>query len=451
LLLGVEYALLWSAWRTQGDFALLSIAVLSAALAALWTRAWGAGLRGRASGAAAVVGGILAAAVVWELVSADPLMFARFVNSLPRRILALLALAALAAGWLAKRRRTARAWLAAGTLTFGLFLAFQLVRSPRPIMDVWHVTTQAADAFLSGSNPYGRFYSDIYREAGWVGYGYPMEFVYLPGTLLHAAVPRLLGLDIRWASLIGLTAGLLLFASCVRRRSEQQRRTIPTIATAAVVVIFWFHSGQVFLLEQAWAEGLLVLYICLAFWAWRRHAWLAAAALVCALSIKQTVWFCVPFFLALAAKERRWKGAAAVAVGVALVVGPFFLWDPAAFLRSVVEVLLVRTPPRPDSLTWSAAAMLHAPSLQPAVGLLSFVAYGGAFVALCVRLRRSSAEDAVWETLKWTTLGLFGVFLFLKMSFFNYYYLVCGLLAFYLVSADTRSPTPPATVEACGI
>ena len=61
--------------------------------------------------------------------------------------------------------------------------------------------------------------------------------------------------------------------------------------------------------------------------------------------------------------------------------------------------------------------------------------YAAAFGCLAWRLRRLRGDAAVAEAAKWMALGLLGFFLFLKVSFFNYYYVVAGLLACYALLA----------------
>jgi len=308
-------------------------------------------------------------------------------------------------------------------------VAAALVRTPSPVMDVWSISMEATQALLHGQNPYARTYSDVYAAAGVPGYGYASLYIYLPGLLLHYAPAVALGLDVRWVSLAAMTAGLLVFGLLVRARRDEApdawQATVPVVAC----LLFWFHGGQAFLLEQAWPESLILLYLCLAAWLWDGAPVAAAVALALGLTLKQTTWFCAPFLLALAATQRRWRMAAGVAIGVALVVAPFFLWDPAAFFHNVVVDLLQKRP-RPDALSWAAVALRHWPAAQPAALGVSLLLYGFAFWRLLLHLRRAS-PDPVAATVRWTALGLLGFFLCLKQSFYNYYYLSAGLLTLY--------------------
>lgn len=105
------------------------------------------------------------------------------------------------------------------------------------------------------------------------------------------------------------------------------------------------------------------------------------------------------------------------------------------------------------SQRWGALCLLHAPSLFRWVTGLSLLTYGIALICLLRRLMRPADEDPVLETTKWMALGLAGFFLFLKQSFFNYYYVIGGLLAFYPSLAarhDPRGPGQRAAARAPG-
>jgi len=310
-------------------------------------------------------------------------------------------------------------------------------------------------------NPYGREYSNVYEGTQIESPDYKMLFNYLPGLILHYVPGTVFGGDIRWTNLVGIACGLLLFAVCARSQKDEPRggphpsqglayscwrrcaerdsfagRGTAAVAVrqhpvtrAAAVVLFWYHGGQVLVVEQAWPEAWLLVYVGLALWTWRRSTLVPAVALVLALTLKQTAWFCAPFFLALAVKERRWGLIAAVAAGVTAIVLPFLLWNPGAFVQNVV-VHFFEIAPRTNALSWSAACLRDAPALFPYAYRLSYVVYAAALACLVLRLRHLRGRDAVLETHVWMTVGLLALFLFLKQSFFNYYYVVGGLLAF---------------------
>lgn len=433
LLLVLEFLLVLSVWRCRGWFGPRSLTFLTATFLWCWAVFWmhRPGTLPAASWLVLAGGCLCAVVLVADLALFDPLLHPVSAPGVVPAVLPVVGAGLLAAGWWQGRCRVGRAALAGGVVCFGLLLAGHLLRTPEPLMDVWSITTEAARALLDGRNPYRLLYTDIYQQAGLPGYGYEMRFIYLPGHLLHAALPAAFGLDVRWVNLLALAAGLALFAGVAARGHGRGGGPVARLTAGVAVLIFWFHGGQPYLLEQCWPEAMLLLYLCLVLWAWRRSAAAAGLALVLALTLKQTAWLCVPFLGALAVAERRWRSMAAVAAGVAVVVAPFFLWDPAAFFHNVVVDLLEK-PPRPDALSWAAVALRYFPSAFRPVTALSFVAYAAALAMLVFRLRTRPREEWPAATHRWMTLGLFGLFLFLKQAFFNYYFLVAGLLAFYL-------------------
>ena len=387
--------------------------------------------------------GVLVTLTLADLFVRDPVRYA--VNQ--SRTIALLA-AALAgclcvAAWWAKREVLRRVFVLLAVAAFTTFLSAELLRSPHPLIDVHPICTEATSALLDGKNPYSLVYTDVYAPAGWEGYGYQMRFIYLPGMLLEYALPSALGVDFRWANLAGMAGGFLLFAWLIANRGGATRLDRQVVTAGAMSLIFWLHGGQAFSLEQGWAEPILLLCVCVALWWWHRSAWIAGIALVLALSAKQTAWFCMPFLSVLAARERRWRMPAAVAVGVGAIVLPFFLWSPGAFIDNVVLDLLAKAP-RADSLSWAAVCIRVAPELFGLVAAVGPILYAVALVCLWRRLRKADRAERTLETAKWMAFGLAGLFLFLKQSFFNYYYLVWGLLAFHaLLSARCEAAAPP--------
>lgn len=439
LLLGL-LLLLAMLWVSRGGYNVPCLVVLTL-LAVGWTVyaiLGSTGLRfSTADGAIALFACLL---VVLDLLLQDPTYYSTRGSRLTPLIPALASLGCLSAGWLARRPPRRYILLCVAVLLYGGFLGTELLRSPNPIIDVWSISTQATDTLLSGHNPYVPVYSDIYKEHGLPGYGYVMRYIYLPGLLMHLALPRVMGLDVRWMYVLAATLSFGLCAVEIRRRRSTPRHGRPFLIAGTAAIVFWYFGGQVFLIEQSWPEVLILFYAVLALWAWRRSAWVTGAALVLMLSLKQTSWFLVPFLLVPAVRQRRWRLIAGVAAASAVPIIVFLAWNPGAFLSCTIFDLL-RKAPRPDSLSWSAVTLRHAPGLLAGVTALSFATYAAALGTLIYRSVRGGGRPLLDETLLWTVLGLFGFFLFLKQSFFNYYYLVAGLLAWLLVrvGADAAS------------
>ncbi len=432
-LLAVEFGMVYAVNTKWGHYSVAGLVILSVCLVGAYALLVPLAGAGEHSWFAAVVGAGLAAATLLAIWRRDPVEFGVLMSSRSLRSLALYAALLLGAGWALRPRRTARILMALGVAAFAWFLVGQLWRTPHPVIDVVPISTEATQALLAGKNPYTEVYSNVYQQAGWVGYAYgahPMRYVYLPGLLLHMAVPVGLGLDVRWMGLAMQVAGLILFAALAPLRGGGAGAWAWAIAGGAVL-LFWVQNGQVRILEMGWTEALVLFYVCLALWAWRTRGWLAAAALVAAFCSKQTAWFCGPFFMALAVRERRWRMIAGMAVGSALLLAPFVLWDPGAFIRNVI-LDPAAIGPRRDALSWPAYFLRYDTGAFPWVARLSFltyaIAFGGFIVELCRRER-----DHLMDAHKWMVLAIFGLLLFAKLAFFNYYYLLIGLLAFYIV------------------
>jgi hypothetical protein len=433
LVLTLLLALICGVHYSRGSHDPWALAVVSLVLTLLWGLLGRHVPRGETPALAVVLALGFSIGMVWHFMAHDPMIFAIDRQRKRYLLLAAASLGMMTCHWALPRRRTVTPLFVGSLAMYAAFLVLQMLRSPTPIIDGFVLNTEAAQALLRGEFIYGRRYTDIYQVWGWPGFGYEIRYIYLPGLAMHYVPAVALGLDIRWVNLLAMTCAFGLFASCVGRARADGWRPRPVTAAAALVM-FWFHAGQMFMLEQAWPEGLVLLYVCLALWAWRRSAVLTAAGLIAALTLKQTAWFCAPFVFGLAARERRWGLLAAVAAGVTAVVGPFFFSDPAAFFSDVVVDLWAK-PPRWDSLSWSAVCLHYCRPLFTWTYPVSFIAYLLAVGLFWGRVRRLSGEEAVLETVKWMAIGLLGLFLFLKQSFFNYYYVVEGLLAFYVCLA----------------
>jgi hypothetical protein len=442
----LELVVVYAAWRARGLYRPQSLFLLSAAFALFCVLTLARRqLAGKVRRGLHLVGTAAVACQAWlilDLLRREPLLYAVSQDRGPSICAALASLGLVCLGWAMRDRRRAVLLLLTGAAAYGLFLAMELRRSPRPAMDVWSLTTEATDELLAGRNPYEPVYTDIYAEKyPERDYGYDLRFIYLPGLLVHSMPFRLAGLDVRGLSVLALTGGLVFFSLAVRRLRDLRAGRLWVVAAAAAAM-FWYHGGQVFLLEHAWPEGLVLLYLCLAAWLWKRNAILAGVALGLAMCVKQTAWFVGPFLALAAVRQKRWGLlAACAAVGCAFAV-PFLAWDPVVFIDNCLLDLL-RKPPRADGLSWAAFSLQHGSAAFGLVTSLSYVCYFGALALLARALWRDGTEDALPAAWWAAAVGLLGFFLFLKQSFFNYYYLVAGMLAFYPLLAGAKPETDP--------
>lgn len=298
--------------------------------------------------------------------------------------------------------------------------------SPHPFIDVytWHV--EAFRALGQWTNPYAITMPNIYGHEHFYGPGLMVNgrlqfgFPYPPLSLLVAGTGHLLGGDYRYANLAAMGLTALLIGTCR-----------PGGVALAAAALFLFTPRTLVVLEQGWTEPYVVLLLAATVWCACRAPALLPLALGLFLAIKQYTIVAAPLVLVLS--PGPWRDSAHTllkAVLVAAVVTlPFVAADPAAFIRSVVELQL-RQPFRGDSLSY-AASWVRVTGLAPPPMWLAFVAMAA---ALAVCLRRAAGGAAGFAASTAVTLLVF--FAFNKQAFMNYYFFVIGALCCALAAAE---------------
>lgn len=315
-----------------------------------------------------------------------------------------------------------------------------LVASPHPHIDVFDTPDRAVDFLLSGLNPYVQAYPDIYNGK----YDYTPGLPYWPGTLVAAALGKLVFGDIRAAYIIGdlLGAGAL-FVLAVQRA---QLRLETGLLAAAVWLAF---PVSLFVAEQAWVDPLVLAGFLWAAVALDARRFVLAGALLGAATVcKQPALLAVFMTTALILATRPKDGirftAAGVTVGL-LVAGPFLVADPAGLWRMTVTVPLGQLM-RTDAMTLVALMQREWQVGWPgwASGLLYLTTLGGLLFRL-VKTARGDLEVA--PAYRWLPAMalLYGVvFLFGKQAFCNYWALAAGLV----LATRVAFAKPP--IEAAG-
>ncbi len=322
--------------------------------------------------------------------------------------------------------------------TFFVLGVWMLKASPSPIIDVftWHKVSY--DALKAGTNPWAIFMPNIYGHTIWyapgladaqqvkVGYPYP------PLLLLLGGIGHVLEADYRYAHVAAyaLSGALLAFAK-------------PSRLAGAAAVILFLTPRSLFVIEQGWTEPLALLMFCFTIFAACRWPRAVPYALGLMFAVKQYFVLLAPltFLLMPGPFDRKaWLKLLLKAAAVtAVLTVPFFLWDPGAFWRSVVE-FQGRQPFRVEALSYVAATAVNG---QPVMPLwLSFPAAVPGIVLGCVRAPKTPAAFAAASAL---TFLLF--FAFAKQAFCNYYFMIVGMLCAALAVMDPdaeldRSRTP---------
>lgn len=294
--------------------------------------------------------------------------------------------------------------------------------SPTPGIDVFYNQTAACRALSRGLNPYAVTYPDVYSSprvpitAGRT-YGYP------PVSYL-CAIPGYLAGDIRYShlaamSLIGL---LIAFAR-------------PSQLSALMAALFLFTPRTLFVLECAWTEPFVLLFMAAALFSKvRGYSKMVPVFLGLLISSKQHLFLIIPAIgLLMDGPRFRWKEYArlvgkVVAVGAAVTL-PFALWNPEAFYRVLSN--FSRVPPIPDSLSYSTWLILDGgPYIAPVFDLM--IAFAALGLAMWLAPRSPSAFAGAVAAM------YFVLFLFSVNSFCNYYYMVLGLLCIAVAFADPQ-------------
>jgi hypothetical protein len=334
------------------------------------------------------------------------------------------ACAVLAGVLLAVQRRWVRT---AGIVAFvGLFIGlgfWMLKASPSPIMDVftWHKVAYAA--LGQGKNPWAIFMPNVYGTTIWyapgladaaqvkVGYPYP-PLMFMLGGIAH-----LVASDYRYAHVLAYAAAGLMMALA---------RPGPFGPLAAA--IFFFTPRSLFVIEQGWTEPLAALMFAGVVFCACRFPKAMPYALGLLFAVKQYFVLLAPLVVLLMPGPFAWLPFRRVMVKAVIVAAvltvPFFLWDPGAFWRSVVE-FQGRQPFRIDALSFVAAT---AENGQPTMPL--WLAFPAAIPGVMFALFRGPKTPAGFAAGSALTFLLF--FAFAKQAFCNYYFLIVCMLCMAL-------------------
>jgi hypothetical protein len=334
---------------------------------------------------------------------------------------------------------------------FALFLlvhtaiAVAFLRSSPALIDVEVFLRNAAVAVLHGQNPYAMTIPNIYPPKlaeQFYGPGVVIDgrvtsgFPYPPFTLLVAIPGHLLG-DVRYGQLIAMLVTALILR---RLATDRVGRAVAVLGVAAPTAIP--------VLTLAWTEPTLVaLLACLVLALERRRYAIAAAFLGLFLVSKQYVVIVIPLVWLI----RHWLTRRTILIGLGLgaaVTLPFFVVDPSAFWKAIVEFQLIQ-PFRSDSVSLLVSSVNTFGWPPPwTYSVLPLAGGGLTAMALARRAPRTPAAFAAA-----VGLTLLVTILLSKEAFMNYYYLVSGAFLIAAVTWPTQQPLtgpeqprPPTTV-----
>jgi hypothetical protein len=299
--------------------------------------------------------------------------------------------------------------------------ALVILATPNLRSDVWVMQQEACRALLNGENPYAITLPDVLPDD--VDYGPQIQqngrllfgYTYLPAGLLLALPGYLLTGDHRFSQLAALTlaVGLMGLARPSRR-------------SFAIASVFLFTPRMFFVIEQAWTEPFLLLFLAALLFQGQRARRESGSVLLSGalLATKQFAVLVVPL-LGLLKPRHAVNQARSLVLSLlvaAAITLPFVLWNPQAFWHGTVRAHWL-IPPREASLsvpTWLREQGIGAP------GFLPFVLAGvmGFWLLWHWRAAPAMARGALFAGGAATVWILF--FAFAKQSFCNYYFLVLG-------------------------
>jgi hypothetical protein len=340
-----------------------------------------------------------------------------------------------------RRARMAPVIFGAMLLINGVLNLYFLANSDSPRIDVYVIQKLGVEKLLHGENPFAMTFPDIYgpnahyyppgivwehvvQMPGGPGIARDVQcgYFYWPMSLLLATPGYLFG-DVRYSNLVSLIVAAALIAF-----SRPSRISF----LAASVVLF---CPAIFLmLVNAWLEPQLLMLFSLAmfFLVRGKGRFPVVSCLIIGLLVaeKQYMVLTVPV-IQLMIDQRGLKpltrAAVLVAIGAGVIIVPFFIWDPRAFLHSshALYVNLIRT---------DAISILAWLKVRFDIQLHLFVTAGvGVAAAILVALfgRRNPATFAAGMAFVLTVS-----FLFSTQAFLNYYFFALGCLATAVVAGE---------------
>jgi hypothetical protein len=290
-------------------------------------------------------------------------------------------------------------------------------------IDVVHVFRTAANQMHNGINPYGADMPQIYPEGSPLahkdslnGKSLSFGFVYPIGALIGGAVGELVFSDYRFFFAFLFLLGLFLIIINPSFK-EGLYFIFPVLLFPRIEFIF----------ERGWADGLSSGLSMLTIGTLGLLPYLAVTLFSFFLATKPyflIFWLC-PLIAFLSMDKKRKKAFQSILLGLPIIL--YFLPaldKPKEYLWSIFFINL-KMPPRFDSLSFY-------PFWDSTWGIICFVLWFAGLTGHLLSLFEKKTLNHLGFLLIWI---LFGVFLFAKSSFMNYYFnliYLCSLGLFLL-------------------
>ena len=190
------------------------------------------------------------------------------------------------------------------------------------------------------------------------------------------------------------------------------------------MAVLFFSPRSLFVLEQGWTEPLSIFAFATVVFCACRFPRAVPYALGVLFATKQYYVLIAPLAVLLLPgpfKARDFvKVMLKAGIVAAVITLPFFVWDPGAFWRSVVE-FQGKQPFRAEALSYVAATAVAGVPTMPL-----WLSFPIILPGLAVALLRSPKTPAAFAAGSALVFTLF--FAFAKQAFCNYYFLIIGML-----------------------
>jgi hypothetical protein len=351
----------------------------------------------------------------------------------------LMAFAALVAGTLAAKNAALASFTFPALVLIQAILSVWMIRcDPIPFVDVWTFEQTGMHALLSGHDPYATpmpnisahlpnhsvVYGPGVENGDLLNYGYP----YMPLSLMVTLIGAIPG-DVRYAMAASLAGAALLIG-------YSRPGNLPKLAAVALL----FMPRTLFVIDWAWTDPIIVLFLALTVFCARRLPRLMPYALGLLMASKQYMAAAILLLPLLVGWDNRRLLAAAIraCATAAAVTLPGVLMHPRAFIASVI-MWQIHQPFRPDALSFLAAASNR---LGPHWQLPAWIGFAVLIAVAALALSRVRPSPAGFAMA--LALIYFAFFAFSKQAFMNYYFLVIGAIWCAVAATDVSEPDNPS-------
>jgi len=297
--------------------------------------------------------------------------------------------------------------------------------SPNPQIDVFDILKNGPKALLQGQNPYSQTYNKIYVDSPSSYFAYP------PGILLSVLpFTAFLG-DPRYLFIFAeILSAIMIYSILKKAKADKMAEIIP--------LIFLFNLRWSLVLEQSWIDSLAVFVFAaiLFFQTQKQLQGLILPLTTFLITVKQS-FIILPLLIikSFGLKIRE------IIVSLALISAitlPFFLWGPNDFVKRTITDYFAafsqRIPLSHRSLSFNSLWFEQTKTNLSNAGLIIV----SLLFATAVLLKQKKGGS---QFILASTLLYFGIFMFSKTAFLNFYYFIAQMLLLTIVALLSESTT----------